>query len=69
MSAEKGTLIESGVNKDPIKSVFGNGLLPIAKPHTAIPQKMKTTVAAFRWLPRKPAHIKGSKMRNPSRLR
>ena len=37
-------------------------------PHAAKPQKTSTADAESRWLPRKPAHIKGSKMRNPSMI-
>ena len=69
--AANATLVDSAtsINSDPFKSVFGNGLLPMAKPHTAVAQKINAAVAAFRRLPHKPAHISGIKTKNPSRLR
>src|SRR5262249_38835928 len=65
------TLIEStsNDNRAPFRSVFGNGSLPTEKPHTAIATKRSAAVLALRRLPRKPVHIKGSKIRKPRRLR
>src|SRR6185312_15569626 len=45
----------------PSRSVFGNGSLPAEKPHTAIPKKMSAAVTTLRRLPRRTAHINGSK--------
>ena len=65
------TLIEStsNDNRAPFRSAFGNGSLPTEKPHKAIATKRSAAVTALRRLPRKPAHINGSKIRKPRRLR
>src|SRR4029077_14099882 len=64
-------LVESA-NKSrnaPLDSAAGNALAPVESPHPARPQKTSTADAESRWLPRKPAHIKGSKMKKQIRSR
>ena len=48
-------------NSDLFRSADGNELVQTEEPHKRQAQKASAAVAAFRWSPRKAAHIRGHK--------